>query len=353
VLVELKEGGAVMTGNRRGLLLTSLGVVIFLAYLAWSNPFQILMEVGRFDPVTFLVAVLINYVGLVCFSLSWYLLLRVLGVGVSAWEAVQATFVSLFVVWMIPIPVGTEIIRAYLARGEENSDMGKAVASVVLHKAYYNIAFGALIGAAAIMVTVFGGGSIPVRPELVWFVISFAAVSSVFFGMMLSPRLLRRFYEIIPGWLRLRTFDRLYDSRMGEGGFVRVIDEIDSAVKVLMSNPVQNFLSLIMVAFHWSTGALTAYMVALSLGRHVDFWVIVLIYAVIEFIQQLNILIPSGLGVVDAGLTGAFVLVGVPLSLASAISLLTRLATYWFELALCAVVSFRYGYRESLKEYLE
>ena len=74
---------------------------------------------------------------------------------------------------------------------------------------------------------------------------------------------------------------------------------------------------------------------------------------VIEFIQQLNILIPSGLGVVDAGLTGAFVIVGVPLSLASAISLLTRLATYWFELVLCAVVSFRYGYRESLKEYIE
>ena len=348
----MKGEGTVMRGNRRGLLLTSLGVVIFLAYLAWSNPFQILLEVGRFDPVVFFFAVLINYAGLVFFALSWYLLLRVLGVGVSAWEAVQATFVSLFVVWMIPVPVGTEIIRAYLARGEENSDMGKAIASVVVHKAYYNIAFGALIGAAALMVTVFGGGSIPVRPELVWFVISFAAVSSVVFGVILSPRLLRRFYGAMPGWLRLRLFDRLYDPRMGEGGFSRVIDEIESAVKVLISNPVHNFLSLLMVAFHWSTGALTAYLVALSLGRYVDFWVIVLIYAVIEFIQQLNILIPSGLGVVDAGLTGAFVLVGVPLSLASAISLLTRMATYWFELVLCAVVSFRYGYRESLQEYL-
>ena len=80
---------------------------------------------------------------------------------------------------------------------------------------------------------------------------------------------------------------------------------------------------------------------------------VVLIYAVIEFIQQLNILIPSGLGVVDAGLTGAFILIGVPMETASAISLLTRLATYWFELVLCGLVSFQFGYREALRDYIE
>ncbi len=348
----MEEGSGVLRRGR-GLLVTSIGVAIFLAYLAWSNPFRVLTEVGRFDPITFLLAVLLNYAGLFFFALSWFLLLKVLGVGVSAWRAVQATFVSLFVVWMIPIPVGTEIIRAYLVRGEENSDAGKAIASVVVHKAYYNVAFGVLIGAAALMVTVLRGGTIPVRPELVWFVVAFAVVSSILFGMLLSPSLLGWAYGRSPEWLRLRLFDRFSDPKLGEGGFSQVIVEIDSAVQGLRSRPAHNLLSLLMVAFHWSTGSVTAYMVALSLGRRIDFWVIVLIYAVIEFIQQLNILIPSGLGVVDAGLTGAFVLIGIPLPLAAAISLLTRLATYWFELVLCAVVSFRYGYRESLREYLE
>jgi uncharacterized protein (TIRG00374 family) len=341
-----------LSDRRRELLLTSLGLVIFILYLAYSNPFRILFEIGRLDVKAFAVAVLINYAGLFFFASSWWLLLRALRVGVSLWEAVRATFVSLFVVWMIPIPVGTEIIRAYLVRKERNSDVGKAVSSVVVHKAYYNIAFGAMIGAAAVMVTVFRGGTIPVRPELVWFVVLFAVVSSVLFGAILSPRLLRWVYGRSPGWLRRRFFDRIFDNSVGKGGFSQVIDEIDSAIRTLRSHPVSNFLSLLMVAFHWTTGALTAYIVALSMGVAVDFWVVVLIYAVVEFIQQLNILIPSGLGIVDAGLTGAFVLAGVPLSVASAISLLTRLATYWFELVLCAAVSFRYGYRESLKEYL-
>ena len=341
-----------MLKGKRRLLLTSLGLVIFVAYLAYSNPFSVLMELGRFDPWVFALAVLVNYVGLFFFSASWYLLLRALKVGVSIWESVQAMFVSLFVVWLVPIPVGTEIIRAYLVKDEENSDMGKAIASVVVHKAYYNIAFGALIAIAALMVTVFRGEAIPVRSELVFFVILFAAVSSVIYGLFLNPGLLMGVYERSPGWVRRNLFDRMVDSRMRERGFPAVIEEIDSAVSSLMAQPLNNLLSILMVAFHWSTGSLTAYMVSLSLGSPIDFWAIVLVYALIEFIQQLNIFIPGGLGIIDATLTGAFVLLGVPLSMAAAISLLTRLATYWFEVILCALVSFRYGYKESVEVLL-
>ena len=341
-----------MLKGKRGLLLTSLGLVIFVAYLAYSNPFSVLMELGRFDPWVFALAVLVNYVGLFFFSASWYLLLRALKVGVSLWESVQAMFVSLFVVWLVPIPVGTEIIRAYLVKDEENSDMGKAIASVVVHKAYYNIAFGVLIAIAALMVTVFRGEAIPVRSELVFFVILFAVVSSVIYGLFLDPGLLMGVYERSPGWVRRNLFDRMVDSRMRERGFPAVIGEIDSAVSSLMARPLNNLLSILMVAFHWSTGSLTAYMVSLSLGRPLDFWAIVLVYALIEFIQQLNIFIPGGLGIIDATLTGAFVLLGVPLPMAAAISLLTRLATYWFEVILCALVSFRYGYKESVEVLL-
>jgi uncharacterized protein (TIRG00374 family) len=339
--------------KRKSFLLTFLGVVIFAVYLAYSNPFRVILEVGRFDVVVFILAVAINYLGLFFFAYSWYLLLKVLKVGISLWEGVRVMFVSLFIVWMIPIPVGTEIIRAYMVRDKENSDMGKAIASVVFHKAYYNIAFGFLICVAAVLVMVLGGGPIPVPLGLIWFVILFAIGSSLIYGMALNPRLLIGIYDWSPPWVKRNLFDRLYRSRLSERGFLVVIEDISSAVNVLMMDPVNNMLSVFTVAFHWSTGALTAYLVSLSLGWRIDFWVIVLIYAMIEFIQQLNVFIPGGLGVIDASLTGAFVLLGVPLSHAAAISLLTRLATYWFEVLLCGVVSFHYGYKESLIGYLE
>jgi len=337
----------------RWLMLTSLGLVIFIAYLTYTKPFRVLFEVGRFDPWVFAVAVLINYAGLFFFSASWHVLLRVLGVGIGLWESVRAMFVSLFVVWLVPIPVGTEIIRAYLVRDKENSGMGKAIASVVVHKAYYNISFGFLIGIAALMVMLLRGGPVPVRPELVFFVILFAAASSVVYGLFLSPGTLLGVYRRSPGWLRRNLFDRIVDPRMREQGFPALVEDLESAVEALWGRPHENFLSILMVAFHWSTGSLTSYVVALSLGWPIDFWTIVLIYALVEFIQQINIFIPGGLGVIDASLTGALALLGVPLSVAAAISLLTRLATYWLELVLCAGVSFLYGYREALAGYVE
>jgi uncharacterized protein (TIRG00374 family) len=336
--------------GRWGVAFTALGAAIFVAYLAYTNPFKFLAEAGRFDPLMFGFAVLLNWVGLIFLAASWHILLRVLQVRTSLWRSVQMTFVSMFVVWVLPVPSGVEIIRAYLVRDEEGSNLGKAVSSVMVNKVYYFISFGVLIALAA-AVSLMGGDGIPVQPMMVWFVVLYALVNTLVFGLVLAPGRLRRLYEGSPGWVRRNLFDRIYNPEMGLGGFPVFVNEIGEAMESFRGRPLENLLSLLMVGFHWSTGAVTAYLVALSLGQSVSFWIVVLIYAVIEFIQQLNIVIPSGLGVVDAGLTGAFTVVGVSLEAASAISLLTRLATYWFELVLCGAVSFHFGYREALEGF--
>ncbi len=327
-----------------------VGIILFILYLVVTNPFAVLMDVGKFNYRMFIFAVLLNWVGLFFLAASWHTLLRVLQVRISLWRSVQMTFVSMFVVWMLPVPSGVEIIKAYLVRGEEGSNLGKAVSSVIVNKVYYFISFGVLITLAA-GVSLLGGDGIPVQPLMVWFVVLYALANTLVFGLALTPRRLQRLYEGSPGWVRRNLLDRIYNPEMGLGGFPVFVDEIGKAMESLRGRPLENLLSLIMVGFHWSTGAVTAYLVAMSLGQRVSFWVVVLIYAVIEFIQQLNIVIPSGLGVVDAGLTGAFTVVGVPLGAASAISLLTRLATYWFELVLCGAVSLHFGYREALEGF--
>lgn len=342
-----------MSRRRWSRLLTALGLVIFVAYLAYTNPFSVLLEAGRFNPWLYMWAVLIDWVGLLFLAGSWHMLLRAMEVRVSLWRTIQVTFVSLFVVFILPIPSGFEIIRAYLVRGEEGGNVGKAVSSVMVSKVYYFIGFSVLLLAAAFMVVVLGGGEIPVRPELVWLVVGYAFLNTLIFGVLLTPRLLSRLYSGSPGWVRSRLLDRVYSPDLGLGGFNAFIKEMDLAVQELRRRPVDNLLSVLMVGLHWSSGAVTTYLVAMSLGVPISLWVVILIYGVIEFIQQLNVVVPSGLGVVDAGLTGALTVIGVPLNVAAAISLLTRLATYWLELVICGLVSIRFGYREALGEYLD
>lgn len=341
-----------MKRNNWHIVFLAVGVVIFIAYLVYTNPFKALTEVGRFNPWMFAAAVLVNYVGLVFLSSSWYILLRSLGFKSSLWDSIQISFVGLFVVWMLPVPSGFEIVRAYLIQQKEGGSLGKAVSSVIVNKVLYFISFGAMISLAALIVHFVYLSEIPIQMSFIWFTVLFALTQTAMFAVIFTPKVMMRLYNYSPEWLRERMQGLIYSKSFGLGGFEEFVNEIHDSITTLRKKPLLSLLSLVLVGFHWSTGAITAYMVSISLDEPINFWLIVLIYAVIEFIQQLNFIIPSGLGIVDAGLAGALVIVGVPLDVAGAISLLTRLATYWFELVLCGFVSFRFGYRKALSKYL-
>jgi uncharacterized protein (TIRG00374 family) len=338
--------------SRRGWvrLFTALGFVLFAVYLAYTNPFSVLLEAGRLDPWLYAWAVAVDMVGLLFLAGSWHVLLRAMGARLSLLRTAQATFAGLFVVFLFPVPSGFEIVRAILVKDEEGCGLGTAVSSVMVSKVYYYVAFSALILAAAYVVTVLGGGAIPVQPILVWLVVAYAALNTLVFGVLLSPRLLISLYGGSPGWLRRRLLDRVYSPELGLGGFSAFAEEMGRATAALRRRPAASLLSVFMAGLHWGSGSVTTYLVALSLGVPLSIWVVILIYGVVEFIQQVNVVVPSGLGVVDAGLTGALVVTGIPLSLAAAISLLTRLATYWLELVVCGLVSLRFGYREALRD---
>jgi len=338
--------------DKRALAFTLLGVAFFVAYLAWANPFAAFAEVGVFNVGVYAVAVLIDQVSLLFFAASWYLILRAMKANIDLKGAIQLTFTSLFIGWLAPLPLMTEMVRAYLVKDRSGSNLGKALSSVLVHRSYYNIAFGLIIGGTT-FVTIAGGRQIPINPEVCFFLTFFAVVSVAIFGLMLDTRVLGYVYGKSPPWVRRNVFDRFNDPESGMSGFAPVIDDIGEAVRDMKANMGLNILSFGMLLFHWGAGAATAYLSALALGVDIDPATVIFAYAVVEFLQQLNVFIPSGIGLLDAGLAGAFVLAGVPLSTAAAISLLTRLATYWFEVIVCTPVAIRFGYKEFLAKYFD
>ena len=336
-------------GSKYNLIYLFIGGIIFIAYLLYTNPFTELTKIGRFNYAVYVFAVTINWIGLVSYSASWHLLLQALDVKIPFIRTLQITLVSMFIVFIFPIPSGVEIIRAALVRDEKGSSTGKAVSSVIISKVYYFISFGALITTAAFIVTVINSQSVPINPLIVWFVVLYGVANVVILSLFLAPRQLKRVYDRSPLWVKRNIFDRLFAQSGGESDFKLFIGELDEAVKSLRNKPMINLFSLVCVGFQWSSASITAWLVIDSFKIDVSFWAVVLIFAFVELIQQLNLFIPGGLGIVDAGLTGAFVILGIPLGTAAAISLLTRLATYWFELIPAAAVSFLFGYSETIR----
>jgi len=336
--------------SRKSLILLLVGVALFVAYLALSNPFAAFAET-HFDAPTYLLAIAIDYVGLLAFTASWYTIVALLDVGIGPMEAIQVMFTSMFVGWLAPIPLNTEIVRAYLIRGKKNSNMAKAVASVLVHRAFYNLAFGAIIGFTTFFVVFLNHGAIPIQKEVVTFLLMFALFSAAVFSLVLNPKILKAFYYRSPVWVRRNIINRLLGGEASSEGFDGFVTDLESVHTSMRARWGMCIISFGLVALHWVLGAVTTYVVALSMGVHLELWVAVFIYAIVEFIQQLNWFIPSGLGIVDAGLTGAFVITGIPLSLAAALSLLTRFATNWVEIILYTPITITYGYKELLKDY--
>ncbi|MCX6648940.1 MAG: flippase-like domain-containing protein [Candidatus Bathyarchaeota archaeon] len=336
--------------DKRALAFTLVGVVFFAAYLAWANPFAAFAEVGSFNIGIYAVAIIIDLIGLLLWAASWYLILRAMKVKISLWGTTQLSFTSLFIGWLAPLPLMTEMVRAYLIKDRSSSNLGKGLSSVLVHRSYYNIAFGAVIGGTALL-TLASGREIPINPGVCLFLTAFALISVVVFSLMLNTRALRYIYGKSPQWVRRNVFDRFHDPESGEEGFGPVIEDIGEAVRDLRAGMGLNLAAFVMLLFHWSAGAVTAYLSAEALGVHLEVSTVVFAFAVVEFLQQMNFFIPSGIGLLDAGLAGALVLAGVPLSTAAAISLLTRIATYWLEVLVCVPVAFRFGYKEFLAKY--
>ena len=55
-----------------------------------------------------------------------------------------------------------------------------------MHRAYYNIAFGLIIGGDHCLSTLVSGGQIPINPEVSWFLTVFAFVSVAIFSLTLN-----------------------------------------------------------------------------------------------------------------------------------------------------------------------
>jgi len=332
-----------------GLILILLGLVILAVSIYLTNPFQILFEVKHVNYYYLAIGVVISNLALIMYSASWHIILREFDVKIRLWETVQYTFVGLFVAWLLPIPLGLEATRAYLAMHKENSSVGKAIGSVVVHKSFYNISFGVIISMAVSIITLFYKFKITSINYLIWFMILFGIGSSVFFILFLNEGTLKWLYSRFPS--RVKDFFSALIRYIGseKEGVISVIEDIGGIIPILRVKMYLTALSFILVAIQWFGGPAVSLTVGLSLRKVFNIWQMVLVWAFAEFIQQLNFLIPGGIGVIDVGLTSGFKALGVPSAEAETIAILSRVITYWLELPVVTAITLLFSNKAFLK----
>lgn len=328
-----------MKSLTRFLLLLIVGIGIFIAYLLVMNPETITAEILKANIWLLLLAFPLDVAFMLLFGIGWYVLLKSIEKNVPLKGCIAVAMISLFGDVMIPTGTVTgEAIRLALAKKKLNVGFNKALASIIVHRIVNLMAFifyfilglalfwsieSSNIGLLAILVLALiamGGGL---------FCIRYLSKSKS------AQEFLRKVSEKI-----LKTFKKgNYSNTLIEYN----INEFCQAVDTMFSRPYVILISFTIFIGQWAAAITIPYIVFMSLGHEVPYSLVAAAYPIYSLSLMIPIGIPAMLGVVETSMTATFVALGVPSTIASSASILTRMIVVWFEVAVTGSITAIYS----------
>ena len=243
-------------------------------------------------------------------GLKWYILLRTQGIRVPFRAVLSYTYVGFFFNNFLPANVGGDVMRGYgLARYTEQA--AEAAVSVVIDRIVGLMAFMSTAVVAA-MVAVLVMHQENLKGIEVAAVIGLAVIA-VGFAVILSRRV-RGVIERLFAWAWLAPLAPVY------GRLSAALNSYRHSYSRLALAFFTSLFTLILTNF-------TDYCIAQSLGGGIPLIYIFLFNPIIAFVLLVPISV-GGLGVTQAVYPFFYRLVGVPTSLAFAVSLLKQLIIY-------------------------
>ena len=104
------------------------------------------------------------------------------------------------------------------------------------------------------------------------------------------------------------------------------------SIGILLKNPKSLVPPVFFALVSWFLSVLLSYLVFVSLGQHVDFLLIAIVYSISVNIQSIPLGIPAEVGFVEIAMTSLYGLLGVEAGIAAAATVLIRLLTVWLKI---------------------
>jgi uncharacterized protein (TIRG00374 family) len=340
--------------RRSPISLTSImlivGAVIFVIYLYLADVTQIVATILSLDLRIALTAILIDLTCIGLFVLGWYLLLK--NPGMSFKDCFEIVLVSIFGDLMIPTAsISGEFFRVSLTVKRGRIQISEATASVLLHRILLALTFGVVL-----LASIFNLVVDQTAPVAEIYALGVLAIFDLAFGMAamymalradLFERNVEKLAIKIGGFLR--RFRPKYDpERLREsvlGGFRTFVQAIKSV------KPYTLVLSFLVLTARWFLIAMIPYIMFISLGRPVSYWVVLGVTVFVSMVQMIPIGIPGMVGVMEVSMTAFFMGFGIPPALAASATILTRLVIFWFELVISTFAASLQGVRGLMMSY--
>ena len=317
--------------TKKTVILPILGILAFFIYIYLFNVdlLSIISTAQRAQPLPYAAAILISFIEVLFYALSWKEILAGLKVKLSLLKSYVFVWYATFLDILIPAEsVSGEICRVYLVNREQCGTSGRVVASLVtfrLLSMVMNAVF-LLLGGALL----FGVAQID---PLVFDIIQFLVIGSAILLVVLMIIIRKEAWtiKIIDGVIRLGEF-----ISRGRWELKKIRNDACNAAKVfhtsmkdILENPKKLLVPTFYLALNWIASMSIPYLVFLSLGHSVSWGVVFVATSIVVAIKSIPVGIPFEVGLPEIAMTTVYALLGVPPGIAATSTILSRIITLW------------------------
>lgn len=318
--------------RKRVFLFVLFGLFVLLLYLYYFvgivNIASVIEHTNLFyfglTFVAFLISVLF-------FSLTWHSILNNLSIKVRIRSSFLFVWAGMFFDVVIPEPGWTgDFSRAYMMSKDSGQEAGKIVASIIGQKI--------LVMAVTLGDFVLGFVLLTLNYKLPTEIIGFNIIVMVLstFSLVIVCYLSAKpkaTHEML-GWLIAVVFF-LLRGRWNPADFrvkaERTLNDFHEGIQTLTTNVRALIRPIILSILAWGFDVAVIFLVFASLGYPVAVSKVLIVYALTGSLQSMGV---SFLGITEVVMSTSYAVLGIPLAVSLSATLLIRVTTLWFKLAL-------------------
>ena len=343
-------------GGKAGFALAlAIGLALVGVVVALNDPATIAWRIATSRPEYLVLAAVFDFISIVFYALAWVVTAKALGIDLGLVDGLVASILGLFADKLVAsASISCEAVRlAYVKSRRDDVSYEELLATIMVHRFLYNVAFVALIAVAFVDLALSG----PV-PHVLAILLALAILSTVVASYVLAkPESLKGVARSAAAYVErglARAF-RVTGLNLADraGEFVEGIAE---SVKKAVERKWYMVLAVLLMILQWVAGAIEFYAVFMAVGHRVSMWVALVVFPLHCFLTALPVGLPAALGVVETGTLFMLVTFGVDGATAMAVTLLTRAVEVWFEIGLAVAVALAVGawqYGPQLLKYAE
>ncbi|RLG91478.1 MAG: hypothetical protein DRO36_04170 [Candidatus Hecatellales archaeon] len=320
--------GEVKLNWKKMFFLLFVGLTLLALFILKTSDLRLVLGYVLSAQKTFYcLAFILLFFAVIFYTGSWYVMVR--GLGLSFNFALIVTWSSIFFNTITPTAsFGGEAVRIYFVNRKTGFDYGTITATVFLHRVVCTIPFlvGSIVG--IVYLTKFFNAS-TFLSKLLTLLLTFIFLSlTVILVLCVKPEIASKLTLKLTNLLNKKHSTPL--KSLAEK-FRNMILSFEKNLKVLVCRGKIFAVSIALAFLSWFSDVVIAYLIFLSLKYPLNLPAIILVYTVGMTIQMIPIGIPGMVGVVESVMASLYTVIGVPLSLSIAATLMIRAVMFWFQ----------------------